>query len=110
MTTQLTSSSLLTDLKGRIESRTARVGIIGLGYVGLPLALLYSEQQFPVTGFDIDQRKISTLNAGGSYIFRITAPEIQRARTQGLSATSDYSRLQQMDAIIICVPTPLNEY
>src|SRR5438445_9838049 len=98
------------ELKTKIEQRQARVAVIGLGYVGLPLALLYSEQQFPVTGFDIDQRKISTLNAGGSYIFRITAPEIQRARTQGLSATSDYSRLQQMDAIIICVPTPLNEY
>src|SRR5437879_9630558 len=110
MDTQLTASSLFTDLKSRIEARKARVGIIGMGYVGLPLALLYSEQNFPVTGFDIDQRKISTLNAGGSYIFRITAPEIQRARTQGLSATSDYSRLQQMDAIIICVPTPLNEY
>src|SRR5690349_10364640 len=81
-----------------------------MGYGGLPLALLYSEQGFRVTGFDIDQRKVSTLNAGGSYIFRITAPEIQRARTQGLSATSDYSQLESMDAVIICVPTPLNEY
>ena len=98
------------ELKGKIEQRQARVAVIGLGYVGLPLALLYTENGFAVTGFDIDQRKVSTLNAGGSYIFRITAPEIQRARSQGLSATSDYSQLEQMDAVIICVPTPLNEY
>ena len=56
MTTQLISSSLMTDLKSRIEARKARVGIIGLGYVGLPLALLYSEQKFPVTGFDIQKK------------------------------------------------------
>jgi UDP-N-acetyl-D-glucosamine dehydrogenase len=98
------------ELKTKIEQRQAQVGIIGLGYVGLPLALLYSESGFQVTGFDIDQRKVSTLNAGGSYIFRITAPEIQRARSQGLSATSEYTQLSKMDAIIICVPTPLNEY
>src|SRR6266705_3225647 len=97
------------ELKSKIEQRQARVAVIGLGHVGLPLALLYSEEGFPVTGFDIDQRKVSTLNAGGSYIFRITAPEIQRARSQGLSATSEYSQLESMDAVIICVPTPLNE-
>jgi UDP-N-acetyl-D-glucosamine dehydrogenase len=72
--------------------------------------LLYTEQRFPVTGFDIDQRKVSTLQEGGSYIFRIPPTEIQTARAQGFSATSDYSRLEEMDAIIICVPTPLNEY
>jgi UDP-N-acetyl-D-glucosamine dehydrogenase len=98
------------ELKNKIEQRQARVAIIGLGYVGLPLALLYSERQFPVTGFDIDARKVSILNAGGSYIYRITAPEIQKARSQGFSATSDYSELERMDAIVICVPTPLNEY
>src|SRR5712672_431823 len=110
MTTQLTSSSLLTDLKSRIESRTARVGIIGLGYVGLPLALLYSEQKFPVTGFDIDQKKVDTLAKGGSYIFRISPEEIQSAKSSGFSATADYAKITEMDAIIICVPTPLNEY
>ncbi len=98
------------ELKSKIEQSQARVAIIGLGYVGLPLALLYSESGFVVTGFDVDQRKISTLNSGGSYIFRIAAPEIQRARSQGLTATSDYSQLDAMDAVIICVPTPLNEY
>src|SRR6201993_2421532 len=110
MTTQLTSSSLLTDLKSRIEARKARVGIIGLGYVGLPLALLYSEQKFRVTGFDIDQKKVDTLTKGGSYIFRISPEEIQSAKTSGFNATADYSRISEMDAIIICVPTPLNEY
>jgi len=110
MTTQLTSSSLLTDLKARIEARKARVGIIGLGYVGLPLALLYSEQKFPVTGFDIDQKKVDTLAEGGSYIFRISPEEIAAAKGSGFNATADYARITEMDAIIICVPTPLNEY
>jgi UDP-N-acetyl-D-glucosamine dehydrogenase len=88
----------------------ARVGIIGLGYVGLPLALLYSEQKFQVTGFDIDARKVDTLAKGGSYIYRIAPKEIQAAQAHGFSATSDYSQITAMDAIIICVPTPLNEY
>jgi UDP-N-acetyl-D-glucosamine dehydrogenase len=110
MSSQAISTTHFSELKTKIEQRQARVAVIGMGYVGLPLALLYSEQGFPVTGFDIDERKVSTLNAGGSYIFRITAPEIQRARGQGLSATSDYSQLRGMDAVIICVPTPLNEY
>ena len=86
------------------------MAVVGLGYVGLPLALLYTAQKFPVTGFDVDERKIATLRAGGSYIYRIAAAEIQEARTLGFDATSDYSRISEMDAIIICVPTPLNEY
>lgn len=110
MNNLVATATRFSELKNKIEQRQARIAVIGLGYVGLPLALLYSEQRFPVTGFDIDQRKISTIAAGGSYIFRIPAPEIQRARSQGFSATSDYSQLEQMDAIIICVPTPLNEY
>ena len=60
------------ELKQRIENRTARVGIIGLGYVGLPLALLFSEKDIRVTGFDIDEAKVTTLNGGGSYIVRIS--------------------------------------
>ncbi len=110
MNTQLTASSLFTDLKSRIGSRQAKVGIIGLGYVGLPLALLYSEQKFAVTGFDIDQRKIDTLANGGTYIFRITPEEIAAAKANGFQATANYSQISSMDAIIICVPTPLNEY
>jgi len=76
----------------------------------LPLALLYSEQKFPVTGFDIDQKKVDTLAQGGSYIFRISPEEIQAAKGSGFNATADYARITEMDAIIICVPTPLNEY
>src|ERR1700746_1550871 len=104
------ASPLAAELKNKIESRQARVGVIGLGCCGLPLALLYTEQKFQVKGFDIDQRKVDTLNAGGSYIFRITREEIGAAKAGGLTATSDYSELTAMDAIIICVPTPLNEY
>ena len=110
MTTAVLVDSFVDQLSSKIQQREARVGIIGLGYVGLPLALLYSEQRFKVTGFDIDPRKIETLANGGSYICRIATEEIQAARINGFTATSDYSELSAMDAIIICVPTPLNEY
>jgi len=110
MTPSTAADTILDQLKHKIQLRQARVGVIGLGYVGLPLALLYSEQKFQVTGFDIDARKVDTLAQGGSYIYRITAEEIQSAKAQGFSATSDYSQISGMDAIIICVPTPLNEY
>jgi UDP-N-acetyl-D-glucosamine dehydrogenase len=110
MTTAALTDSFVDELKNRIQQRQARVGIIGLGYVGLPLALLYSEQRFQVTGFDIDARKIETLAKGGSYIYRIAVEEIQAAKENGFTATSNYSELSEMDAIIICVPTPLNEY
>jgi UDP-N-acetyl-D-glucosamine dehydrogenase len=105
-----TVTGMAGDLKQKIETRRAQVGVIGLGYVGLPLALLFSEQRFPVTGFDIDQKKVKTLEQGGSYIYRITPGEIELARQQGFKATFDFSQLEQMDAVIICVPTPLNEY
>lgn len=110
MTSQIASTSLFTELQTRIERHEARVGIIGLGYVGLPLALLYAEQNFSVTGFDIDARKVATLKEGGSYIYRIPVTEIQDARARGFEATTDFSMLAKMDAILICVPTPLNEY
>jgi len=102
--------SLFSELKARIDTRRARVGVIGLGYVGLPLALLYTEAKFRVTGFDIDQHKVATLTSGGSYIYRIPPTEIQAARSQGFHATAEFSNLTDMDAIIICVPTPLDEY
>lgn len=110
MTTDSAINTSFDELKARIQQRKARVGIIGLGYVGLPLALLYSEQNFQVTGFDIDARKVDTLSKGGSYIYRIAPEEIQSAKAHGFSATADYSQITAMDAIIICVPTPLNEY
>jgi UDP-N-acetyl-D-glucosamine dehydrogenase len=98
------------DLKQKIESRSARIGVIGMGYVGLPLALLFSEQRFRVTGFDIDPAKVSTLNNGASYIFRIPATEIQSARERGFCATSNYDDIAEMDVVAICVPTPLSEF
>ncbi len=102
--------STVAELKQRIETRQARIGIVGMGYVGLPLALLFSDERFRVTGFDIAPDKVSTLNAGGSYIVRILPGEIQKAQESGFRATADYSLIAEMDAIIICVPTPLNEY
>lgn len=98
------------ETKRKIETREARIGIIGMGYVGLPLALLFSEERFSVTGFDIDSSKVDTLNRGGSYIVRITGAEIQSAQENGFRATADYSQIAQMDVVIICVPTPLNKY
>jgi UDP-N-acetyl-D-glucosamine dehydrogenase len=110
MTIESMPVTLFSELKDKIQQKQARVAVIGLGYVGLPLALLYTEQNFSVTGFDIDPRKVSILDQGGSYIFRIPATDIQAAKKRGFSATAEYSRLTDMDAIIICVPTPLNEY
>jgi UDP-N-acetyl-D-glucosamine dehydrogenase len=98
------------EIKQRIENRSACIGIVGMGYVGLPLALLFSEERFVITGFDVDPRKVDTLNQGGSYIVRIPQEEIESARKHGFSATSDYARIAEMDVVIICVPTPLNEY
>lgn len=108
----MTSVSIesLSDYKERIQARRARIGIVGMGYVGLPLALLFSEQRFRVTGFDIDARKVAMLNQGDSYFVRIPGVEIQLARDSGFSATDDYSEIAAMDAVIICVPTPLDEH
>lgn len=91
----------------RLKTRRAKVGIIGLGYVGLPLSLLFAEAGFTVTGFDIDDHKVCELEAGRSYIFRIPGEEIQDARARGFRATSDFSLLSEQDAILLCVPTPL---
>jgi len=110
MSTCTRATSLFSELKNRLDTRQARIGVIGLGYVGLPLALLYTEAKFRVTGFDIDQHKVATLSSGGSYIHRIPPTEIQGARSGGFSATAEFASLTDMDAIIICVPTPLDEY
>jgi UDP-N-acetyl-D-glucosamine dehydrogenase len=110
MSIRTVPSGLFTELKEKIQSRQSKVAVIGLGYVGLPLALLYIDQKFPVTGFDIDRRKVDTLNQGGSYIYRIETTDIKHALSCGFTATAEYSRLTEMDAVIICVPTPLNDY
>lgn len=94
----------------KTKTRELRVGVIGLGYVGLPLSLLFSDQKFKVTGFDVDERKVDTLAAGGSYIYRILPDEIAAAKSSGFTATTDYAHISEMDAVIICVPTPLNDH
>ena len=93
----------------KVDARTAKVGIVGLGYVGLPLTLLFSEEGFRVTGFDIDPVKVNALNAGESYIHRIEPVHIRAAQAAGFEATTDFARVSEVDAVLICVPTPLND-
>jgi UDP-N-acetyl-D-glucosamine dehydrogenase len=100
----------ISGIMDRIKTRDARIGIVGMGYVGLPLALLFSEERFAITGFDVDPHKVETLNKGGSYIVRIPSTEVEAAQRNGFRATSDHSRIAQMDIVLICVPTPLTEY
>jgi UDP-N-acetyl-D-glucosamine dehydrogenase len=103
-------SDRVTLLHDRITRRIAKVGVIGLGYVGLPLVHVFCERRFPVTGFDIDPVKVSKLKAGESYIKHIPAEVIQGLNASGrFDATADFDRLADMDAIIICVPTPLTK-
>jgi UDP-N-acetyl-D-glucosamine dehydrogenase len=104
------AASTLAELKNKLDTRQAQIGIVGMGYVGLPLALLFSAEHFKVTGFDIATDKVETLNSGGSYIVRILPEQIRRAQESGFRATADYSEIAHMDAVIICVPTPLNEH
>lgn len=95
----------------KINNKSAIVGIVGLGYVGLPLALEFAHKGFITIGFDIDERKIPILNSGQSYIKHINSNKVKDAvNSKKFEATSDFSRLVETDAIIICVPTPLNEH
>ncbi len=97
-------------LLNRIERKTARVGIIGVGYVGLPLATVFAEAGFHVTGFDVNARRMEALNRGESYIEDVPASKIAHLREAGrLEGTTDFSLLEELDAISICVPTPLRK-
>lgn len=107
---QASSSGVLERLLHKLERRSAVIGIVGLGYVGLPLMLRYAEVGFKVIGFDIDPEKVEKLNRGRSYIEHISAERVQRACKHGFEATGDFSRGAEPDALIICVPTPLNAY
>jgi UDP-N-acetyl-D-glucosamine dehydrogenase len=94
-----------------VRTRTARVGVIGLGYVGLPLVLLFEQEGFPVIGFDVDANKAAALNRGESYINHIGVDRIQKAfSTDRVVATNNFDRLAECDAIVICVPTPLGAH
>ena len=97
------------ELRRAIEAREARVGIIGLGYVGLPLALAFSERGFRVLGFDVDPRKVEELNEGRSYIPHLDEGRVATAVRGGrFEATAEFDRLVEADAVVICVPTPLD--
>jgi UDP-N-acetyl-D-glucosamine dehydrogenase len=100
----------LSRLVSKFKNRTAVIGIVGLGYVGLPLMLRYAYAGFKVLGFDIDPYKVGKLNQGESYIEHISPKSIRDAFAKGSEATSDFLRASEPDALIICVPTPLNAY
>ncbi len=97
-------------LAQKIQSRTARVGVVGLGYVGLPLAVEFGKAGFSVTGIDVQQSKVDQVNAGVSYVQDIPTADLESLRASGrLSATSDFSVVAELDTINICVPTPLRK-
>lgn len=97
-------------LVNKFNRREATIGIVGMGYVGLPLMLRYNSIGFRVLGVDIDQDKVNKLNDGGSYIEHISSEKVAKARESGFEATTDFGRSGECDALILCVPTPLNKY
>lgn len=108
---KLKEGELMTDyLLEKIDARNYRVGIVGLGYVGLPLALCFSEEGFEVVGFDVDVNKINILNAGGCYIKHLDVLRVAAGIKKNITVTTDFSRCTEVDAIIICVPTPLSKH
>lgn len=94
----------------KFQEKSAVIGIVGLGYVGLPLMLRYIEVGYKVIGFDIDQSKVDALSQGKSYIEHIPEASISEAVSRGFEATTDFKRVSEADALILCVPTPLNKY
>src|ERR671910_1380217 len=104
------SASVAETLREKITSRRARAGVVGLGYVGLPLAVELAKAGFHTTGIDLDERKITAIQAGRSYIPDVTSAAVAALRKAGsLDATSDFSIVKELDTINICVPTPLRK-
>lgn len=99
-----------TDPIAKLFDKTATIGIVGLGYVGLPLALRFSEVGYPVLGFDIHAGKVERLNASETLIEHIPSSTIAQARSRGFEATTDFARIGEADALILCVPTPLTKH
>ena len=107
----IAAETLAARLRKGITARKACVGVIGLGYVGLPLVELFASKGFPVLGLDIDRAKVEKLDAGQSYIGHISSERVASLRDSGrFAATSDFSRIGEADAILICVPTPLGKH
>jgi len=104
------SSTPLANLLAKLDQRTATIGVVGLGYVGLPLLLRFADAGYKVLGLDIDHSKVDKFNRGRSYIEHISGQRIEGARGGGAEASTDFSRAVEADALIICVPTPLNAY
>lgn len=102
--------SMHNHIQNRLKSKEALIGIVGLGYVGLPLMLRYNAIGYRVLGIDIDESKVTMLNAGQSYIEHIPSAKIAQASASGFDATTDFARVADCDALILCVPTPLNKY
>src|SRR6266850_275715 len=99
-----------TEIINLIRDKRARVGVIGLGYVGLPLATEFAAKGISATGFEVDENKVTQINAGRSYIGDVAPEAIKEAVDGGrLKATTDFDHLKDCDAIIICVPTPLRK-
>src|SRR5215831_7903546 len=106
----LTETDSYKELERRIKAKQARFGVIGLGYVGLPLALTLNEAGFDVTGIDIDTNRVDAIVACRSYITDISDKELQKAAAaKRFRATADLSAIRNLDAISICVPTPLRK-
>ena len=99
------------ELQDRIQARTALIGVIGLGYVGLPMGVRAARAGFPVLGFDVEEERVASLNAARSYIGDVSSAELHELiAAERFAATTDYGRIAACDIIIICVPTPLNDY
>ena len=98
------------ELIKKIDDKSAKIGVIGLGYVGLPLAMEFANANYQVLGIDIDQNKINSLNNGVNFINDVDDEELESAVKKGLlKGTTDFSKVKNLDALSICVPTPLNK-
>src|SRR4051812_20979672 len=99
-----------TALQNKIETRQARIGVLGLGYVGLPLALEFAKTGFSVTGFEVDPGRIRTLLGGESYIDDVPSEDVKTLNEKKrFTASTNFQLLAEMDVVIICVPTPLSK-
>jgi len=111
MTRNTTANTGVDALLEKIRNRTYTIGIVGLGYVGLPLMWTFHEKQMPVLGFDIDSDKVDAIKAGRSYIKHLGEPMMQKlAASELCDATTDFNRIPEADAVLLCVPTPLDEH